>query len=443
MQTHAETTPAAPPCKGGASGYAAPICMAPSALSGSLAKQHCEQVAQTYGWPSVSTSGVADARCADPSQRRLVCSSGETSASWCCTHASSGVDGSCSQFCPTSAACSPTLGGDGSGACFALTSNCPVNPEPGAGGDTLTQCPVMTSNDALQPLCKSWCEANPRDCNSAMRQFCSNARNAQMAACNCVAPQGKSWGDLTFNGLQSIMSYQPGFDTMDMGCVWPPCQDKSGSILQPQRDPGDTYACPTIKNLCLNLAEDVHLSDIVSGRVTVGQCVSKAQGGKAKSGGNIHGGINKLGLGQALGVWFRANPIAGIVVVVVGLILVLVAARVLFRPPSPLQKAAARMALDKITTRRDREMGELITHMTASPNHNVKSAGGVLRSQRDKERQVLQAAHDKARAERDTRIQTMRPLAKTNPAIGMSIAAMQVQNQEADRELARRLAQLR
>ena len=364
---------------------------------------------KAFGSTMSYASLIPSKGCTTPGMLGLEClsSSGCSVADACAQTCKSAADN-----CPQSAACFDywaNLSGDnlGKGAAFDAI----IDPGDGSAcgfhpitGDPIPSCPLMTAlptdernscgSDGKSACpnaitANAWCDCNPELCNQAMRAFCVAGNSSgfykmvdgkktavtadQIVACACFNPEAHPWGTLTWGDLTSITAFKG--STFPLQCVWPPCRDASGSVLTLRET--DKISCPTIKDLCLNIIQDVHLENVKANSITLGECIQSA-------GGNLNGGNTTFA--QGMKQWFEENPAVWISMLVVFLLIVFgVVALWVSKSVSPLAKAKNRMAFEREQQRRTREANLLAAAYTSSGNKDVELEGQVIQRQREKE----------------------------------------------------------
>ena len=388
------------------------------------------------GFPSVEWSS----HCTPDAPYVLVCKSNEASVEYCCTNTAK--DGACS-VCPHSSGCNGTLGGSGAGLCFAQSSECGTNPNPAAGNELIPTCPAMLSTDnAIAQPCQDWCAANPAACNAAMARYCKDPSMVETPACACYAQAAaQPWGHLSYNQLEQVVEANPAVQAqideqsaagggLAMGCLWPPCLQHAG-VLRPQAT-GKATACPAITNLCLNVVEDVHMADLTTGSITVGECLGD---GNKKTTPNLGGGgsnTSTLPFGTQLKLWLDHNPLIIVIVCVVAALILGTLAWLALRGPTPIERAMARMTRAKVEERKNAKEHELIQQLRASSNTRVRARGdafaAVVRAQLQQQQKALQKR--KEALAKDAKLLGSKKVhlsAQDDDARAMQLASVQVQ----------------
>lgn len=373
----------------------------------------------------------------------VYCASEQSDTRSCCMNLSAANQPSCQGVNPKTAACDYVLGNPASGFCFSTSTSCPSNPNPSEKGSPLKTCPVMTSLEPGAALCRTWCDANPEACNAAQRAYCSAPNNVSTMACSCVAPQGTDWGHLSYADMQAIVDANPkvqkqidgeGSGAIDIACVWPPCNAQK-AVMRPRRT--TATSCPQhIDNLCVNLVADVQFSNVVAGKITVGECIDGGTGTGASS--QVDGGVDTLPFATQLSVYLRKHPM---VIVVTATIFTVILASLLylaFRPPTTLQLAEAEMTMAALQRRREAKINLLMDHMLGSNNAEVHAAGGALLARRRKVAATIQRKWQREASAIDARIKELRPYATRSAQAGMQIAGLQAEA-DAFRQQARKL----
>lgn len=382
------------------------------------------------------------------------CGSNDNSIEHCCSIKGEG-DMSCNGICPSSPLCTKYL----SKACFALTDECNgvstlLTPPP-----PTAKCPVIASNPSapspgtndygglfgLKQTCAQWCNSNPAQCLVAMQAFCKE--NPDLQACACVAPDGKAWGNLSYAEAQTIASQNPQLDLQfPMTCIWPPCHEEDIGVLQPPGGDG----CPEIKNFCMNVLEDVHLSDLVDGNVTIGQCV---EGGGAPSGSQkpVPKGYTQASFQYKFGVLIRQYWYVPVLMAILLAFVLTVSIIVLAKGPSATQLAAARMAVQRYEKKRNEKENTLIAALLASSEEQIHAVGKALQGIRS--RQIKSVTNAVERIVKDARKQIAQLTAaqglevvKRNKTLqsklAFSVASLQTRVQLAEEEAARQVKML-
>lgn len=289
---------------------------------------------------------------------------GSGSPAICCLNAINS-DPACAGLCAASPACGAVLATH----CFAPTTHCLTDPTPPPSGSgvTPTTCPILASNDPLQPICASWCACNPAQCLEAQRAYCATAE-AEDAACACISPNGRAWGSVTYEQIVSLMATHA--DSFPAECVWPPCVDRSGAVFPYPTSSSET-ACPPVNNLCLNYASNVHIDHLVAGTVDINTC--SGGGGGGNPGGVT--GAGALPFGTALKRWLQTHRVATItsialVACIIGTLIWLV-----FKPLSEIEKATEAITRDRLARANVTHMTRVIGAMRASKDPSVRAAG--------------------------------------------------------------------
>lgn len=370
----------------------------------------------------VRITSVATCPAATPVQ--YTCVPKVKNAAYCCAvGAKAGSKEGC-DICPKSG-CSHILGGGGSGVCFADSSDCPPSTNPANAGQAVTRCPAFVSTKgSIATACQSWCNANPEECNRDLKAYCSAPGNAGLAACSCVAPQGTDWGDLSYKQLLTIVRANPKVEKQlqdqgldDIRCAWPPCQDQSGGILKEAATSGNAFKCPDINNLCVNVLEDVHLSDVIAGKVTIGACIGKTNTTGGGGNNTTGGGGNTESFGGQLEHYLVTHPVIIVMLVVVAVLAVV----------TPLAWAAHALAKPRAPADGHKQLKQsmrMIRSMGASKNAQVRAASQKLREAMTTQQQ--QALTD-LRAQRDKLSEQtgrLRAYESTNAVAALKIARM-------------------
>lgn len=416
-----------PSCNGGAGTAKGPCTTKNGAIGEGNAISACHSSFNGNGF----VAPIIDPTCPASLPYRYVCASDQGGSDFCCTHAGAdGGDPSC-QVCPEHG-CSTILGGNGSGVCFTDSTECQVDPNPSSNGAATKRCPMLVSmNTHLGNVCQTWCQANSEECSNAMNSYCARPGNTSLPACSCVAPWATQWGDLSFTSLQQIVRANPKIqkqldaqagqgETLNIGCAWPPCTTTDKGVMVP---PNRT--CPPIGNLCVNVIEDVHLSDVIAGTVTVGECSSG--GGKGGSNSTVGGGMDALPFGTALQLWLVDNPMTIVVLVAVFVTIFGALAYLAFKPASALQLAEAEMTLASLQAKRQRKMNRLTSTMLASPNAQVVAAGRELLKKRQEAARLVRTRFHTAVQQARERIAGLKKFASGNSQAGEQTAALQAQ----------------
>lgn len=375
-------------------------------------------------------AAVVDPACPASQPYRYVCGSDQGGAQFCCQHAGTAGDPAC-EVCPAKG-CNSVLGKNGAGVCFADSTECQVNPNPSANGDAVNRCPALVSlNTEIGAVCQTWCEANPEECTRSMNTYCSQAQNAHLPACSCVVPWATDWGELSYGSLQKIVQANPKVQaqldaqagkgkTLDIGCAWPPCMTTDKGVMVPP-----SRTCPPIGNLCVNVIEDVHISDVIAGSVTVGECTQGGGSGGKKS--SIGGGMEALPFGTQLQLWLTRNPIVIVVIIAAFTVLFGALAYLAFKGPSALQMAEAEMTLTELQRRRQAKLNDLTSTMLSSRNRAVHEAGVKLLQRRKKA--ATQVA-DRFRAQvalARKELKTVEPYVKKSTQAAMRAASLRAE----------------
>lgn len=379
----------------------------------------------------------------------IQCGSDNNSLEHCCSIKGEG-DMSCGGVCPSSPACTAYL----SKACFALSTECNgvstlLTPSPPVG-----KCPIIASNPSaptdttndygglfgLKQTCAQWCNANPAQCLVAMQAFCKD--NPDLQACACVAPDGKAWGNLSYADAQTIASQNPQLDLeFPMTCIWPPCHETDEGILQPPGGDG----CPEIKNFCMNILEDVHLSDLVDGNVTIGQCTSGG-GSASGSGSQVPRGYTRASFQYQFGSMIKQYWYIPVLMAVLLAFVLIVSVTVLAKGPSSTQRAAARMAVQKYEKKRNQKENILIAALLASSEERIHAVGKALEGIRTRQMAAVSTAVVRIVKDANKQVDSLKAaqgllVVKQNPAlqskIAFSVAALQTRVQLAEMEALR------
>lgn len=373
-----------------------------------------------------------DPACPAPIPYRAVCSSDQGGASFCCTHGDTEGNESCS-VCPQHG-CDSVLGRSGTGVCFAESTACSPNENPAANGEAVGSCPVLVSTTSLGRVCRSWCAANPEACTRSMNAFCSNPANTSSPACSCVAPWYTTWGELSYDALTRIVQANPKVQQqldsqtegsgLDIGCVWPPCNAANKGVMVPP-----ARHCPAISNLCVNVLEDVHIQDVVAGRVDVGACVKGGDPDSAASGavGRVAGGLHHMPLVSSVQLWITQHVALSIVIGAVLLVVLAVVAFLVLRPPTPLQRFEAAMATKELVHDTRTKEGYLADAMLHSANPHVRAKGKLLQARLRSEQR--DAARDKAarRSSITHDLASLAPSVATNDSAALHAAILQAE----------------
>ena len=350
---------------------------------------------------------------------------GATLAQCCTGDAPAGAD--CGKICARSAACDGVLGGYGvqqkSGAAvddklklgadsataygMAFSVIDATTTESGESGRTIKEavcgfhpitglpipsCPLMTatrnnsSSTKLTPLqAQSWCDCNPEACNLAMRDFCSGRAEvgnpwfcyneqgeiapckngaSDLTACMCWNPGNKPWGSLKFGDLTSITAFQG--STWPLQCLWSPCRDQSGTVLA-RRDT-DAIRCPSVKDVCMNIIQDVHLENVDANSITLGECVQMA------SGRSLQAFSPKKWLQDNPWVWISGLAMLGVILVV----LLMVA----FKGSGPLGRFMRKRALQQAQREQTLHANRVAAELRKSTNSEARALGTAIAEKR-------------------------------------------------------------
>lgn len=362
-----------------------------------------------------------------PTAAALQCMSATASKAHCCSSADCGADPSCGAIQPTSAACTDVLGDEGNGLCFAVSTECGSDPDPTSGGASVPFCPAMLSNakalGGLKTACNAWAQANPLDYMQAAKEYCKT--NPHHTACRCLAPQGTSWNGIPYDDMQEMMRSH-GSD-FPMECVWPPCMATVApeTVLQVHKG-SDAQQCPAINNFCLNMLQDVHLSDITAGHVNIGDCINQGTRGSA---GGVTNGVGSLPFSTQLRLWFEQNPTPLLVLVFLFVLVFAMSAFAVFKPPTALQEAEARMTLARIQRTRAEKEQVLIRSLRGSRNPTIARVGDMMATRQQNVGQQMRAQFEARVAALQGEIDALQGKAASSSQAAVEVAAMQTKQQ--------------
>lgn len=404
-------------------------------------------------WP-VLLNDPSCAECIGDGMVAVACVNGSagTSITDCCN----GTNRSCGKVCPRSSACDRILGGYGGvgshGLAFSLVSavdpssntitdaKCGFHP---ITGEPIPSCPLMTAiqgdtnaNINLTPQdAQNWCDCNPEACNEAMRQFCSSGPQAgnpwtcrledgsigqcengpaDLVACMCWNPGDKPWGTLKFGDLASITAFQG--STFPLQCLWPPCRDMSGAVLA--RRETDAIRCPSVKSVCMNIIQDVHLENVSANSITLGECI------QAATGANIGKAFDpQQWLQENPWVWISGLAILGVIV----LVLLIVA----FRGSGPVARYARHKALLSIQKDQTRFSNRLAKALEASPNTQARQLGDAIKQKRAEQLKDVDMLAKLHKQKADAESAQLKSKAESDLDSARKLAKLQVKEKEA------------